>query len=89
MLEWIRFGVVALLFLIGIAHLFISLFGTFRMKYSLNRLHSSAITDAIVLLCFMVGCMLASGVNITSAKILFVLALQWCTSRCRGWNRGG
>ena len=80
MLEWIRFGVVALLFLIGILHLFISLFGTFRMKYSLNRLHSSAITDAIVLLCFMVGCMLASGVNIISAKILFVLALQWCTS---------
>ena len=80
MLEWIRFSLVALLFLIGIVTLFISLLGTFRMKYSLNCLHSSAITDAISLLCFTVGGILASGANIISAKILLVLAIQWCTS---------
>ena len=80
MLEWIRFGAVALLFVIGIISLFISLFGTFRLRYSLNRLHSSAIADALVLLCFTLGCVLASGANIISVKILFVLALQWCTS---------
>ena len=80
MLEWIRFGVVALLFLIGIVNLFISLFGTFRMKYALNCLHASAITDALVLLCFAAGCVLASGANVIAAKILFVLAIQWCTS---------
>lgn len=80
MLEWIRFGIVALLFGAGLITLFISLFGTFRLDYALNRLHSSAITDALVLLLFVVGCVIASGADIISAKIIIVLFIQWCTS---------
>ncbi len=80
MLEWIRFGIVALLFGAGLITLFISLFGTFRLDYALNRLHSSAITDALVLLLFASGCIIASGADIISAKIIIVLFIQWCTS---------
>ena len=80
MLEWIRFGIVALLFGAGLITLFISLFGTFRLDYALNRLHSSAITDALVLLLFAAGCVIASGFDIISAKIIIVLFIQWCTS---------
>ena len=80
MLEWIRFGIVALLFGAGLITLFISLFGTFRLNYALNRLHSSAITDALVLLLFAAGCVIASGFDIISAKIIIVLFIQWCTS---------
>ena len=29
---------------------------------------------------FISGCILASGINITSAKLVIVLILQWCTS---------
>jgi multicomponent Na+:H+ antiporter subunit G len=79
MSEWIRFIIVALCFGAGLFALFISLFGTFRFNYTINRLHSSAITDAIVLLLFTVGCVIASGANITSVKILIVLFIQWCT----------
>lgn len=78
MIEWIRFAIVALLFSTGIIALFISLFGTFRMDYTINRLHSSAITDAIVLLLFTLGCVIAAGFNIISVKVVIVLLIQWC-----------
>jgi len=40
------------------------------MDYSLNRLHAAAITDTLVLMFFLSGCIVASGVNITSAKLV-------------------
>ena len=80
MLEWIRFGIVALCFLAGTVFLCISLAGTFRFSYSLNRLHSAAMCDTLVLMFFITGCIVASGINIVSFKFFLVIALQWCTS---------
>ena len=80
MLEWIRFGVVAVFLGAGVITLFASVIGTFRFDYALDRLHSSAITDTLVLLLFAIGCVIAAGVDIISAKILIVLFVQWCTS---------
>lgn len=80
MLEWLRFGLTAFFFGAGLITLFISIFGVYRMDYSLNRLHAAAITDTLVLMFFISGCILASGINITSAKLVIVLMLQWCTS---------
>lgn len=80
MLEWIRFGIVSLCFIMGLVFLFISLFGTFRFGYSLNRIHAGAICDTLVLMFFISGCIVASGINIMSFKFLLVIALQWCTS---------
>lgn len=80
MLEWLRFGLTAFFFLAGLITLFISIFGVYRMDYSLNRLHAAAITDTLTLMLFISGCIVASGVSITSAKLIIVLLLQWCTS---------
>lgn len=80
MLEWIRFALVAFFLGAGVITLFISVFGTFRLDYALNRLHSSAITDTLVLLFFTIGCVIASGADVISAKLLIVLFIQWCTS---------
>ena len=79
-LEWIRFGCVAFCFLAGTVFLCISLIGTFKFGYSLNRLHASAICDTLVLMFFISGCIIASGINIVSFKFFLVIALQWCTS---------
>ena len=43
MLEWIRFGLVAACFVSGLVVLFISIFGTYRLRYSLNRMHAASI----------------------------------------------
>lgn len=80
MLEWLRFSLTAACFIAGLITLFISIFGVYRMDYSLNRLHAAAITDTLVLMFFISGCIIASGLCITSAKLVIVLAIQWCTS---------
>lgn len=80
MLEWIRFSLVALFFAAGLIVLFISIFGTYRFGYSLNRMHSSAMCDTLVLMLFITGLIIASGINIISLKFLFIVIIQWCTS---------
>lgn len=80
MLEWVRFGIVAFCFGAGLICLFISLFGTFKISYSLNRLHAAAMCDTLVLMLFITGCIVASGINIVSVKFLLIVAIQWCTS---------
>ena len=80
MLEWIRFALVALFFAAGIIVLFISIFGTFRFKYSLNRMHAAAMCDTLILMLFITGLIIASGINLISLKFLFIVIIQWCTS---------
>ena len=80
MLEWICFGLVALFFAAGLIVLFISIFGTYRFGYSLNRMHSAAMCDTLVLMLFITGLIIASGINILSLKFLFIVIIQWCTS---------
>ena len=80
MLEWFRFGLVATLFAAGLIVLFISIFGTFRFDYSLNRMHSSAMCDTLVLMLFIAACVIASGINVVSAKFLLILLVMWFTS---------
>ena len=80
MLEWIRFGLVAVCFAAGLVTLFVSILGTFRLSYSLNRIHAAAMCDTLVLILFIVGCVLASGVNVVSFKFIFILLMLWCTS---------
>lgn len=80
MLEWIRFGLVALLFAAGLIVLFISIFGTYRFDYSLNRMHSSAMCDTLVLMLFVAACVIASGINVVSTKFILLVLVMWCTS---------
>ena len=80
MLEWIRFSFAALFFSAGIIVLFISIFGTFRFNYSLNRMHSAAMCDTLILMFFITGLIIASGINLMSLKFLFIVIIQWCTS---------
>lgn len=80
MLEWIRFGLVAACFVSGLVVLFISIFGTYRLSYSLNRMHAAAMCDTLVLMLFITGCVLASGINVVSFKFVFILVMLWCTS---------
>lgn len=78
--EWIKFGVVATLFLSGIVVLYIALFGMFRFQHALTRIHSAAMADTLVLLLFVIAAVLAEGFNFTSLKLALVLCVQWCTS---------
>lgn len=78
--EWIRFAVTAVLFAIGIIALFVSILGTYRFHFALNRIHSAAISDTFCMFFILVALAVASGFNFTTLKILLVLAFMWCTS---------
>lgn len=78
--EWIRFGAVALCCAAGLTILFLSFFGTYRLRFALNRIHSAAMTDTLALMLFVLGMIIAEGFSFTSLKFLLTLVLLWCTS---------
>lgn len=66
-----------------IAGLFVFLFelyGIFRMKYVLNRMHSAAMGDTLGLLFALLGLMVLSGWNYTTLKLLLVIVFFWLSS---------
>lgn len=79
-LAWIRFGACALLLTGGICVCAIGIFGTFRMKYVLNRMHAAALSDTLGLLLGTLGLCIAAGFGITSLKMLLAVLILWCTS---------
>ena len=68
--EWIRFWIVALLTLFGVLTLFIAIFGTFRFKFALNRIHSAAMADTLALMAFAAALILARGASPVVLKLL-------------------
>ena len=67
-LEWIRFLAGVGLLLIGMGIFALQLFGVFKFKYVLNRMHAAAMGDTLGLGASLVGLILLSGFNITSVK---------------------
>lgn len=78
--EWIQFGLVALLFLCGFFVLFVSIFGVYRLKFALNRIHAQALSDTLTMLLVLVGCAVAYGFGFSAAKLILVVVFMWMTS---------
>lgn len=78
--EWIRFAITALLLAIGIAALFVSILGTYRFHFALNRIHSAAISDSFCMFFILIALAVASGFSFSTLKILLILAFMWCTA---------
>ncbi len=78
--HWIRFilGTVCLLF--GLFFIVSSVIGNFRFKFALNRMHSAALGDTLGLLGIVLGMCFYHGLNVTTLKLLAVVALVWITS---------
>ena len=80
MLGWIQFAVTAALIAMGIIALFVSILGTYRFRFALNRIHSAAISDTFCMFFILAGLAVASGFSFATLKILLILAFMWCTS---------
>ena len=79
-LEWIRFGLSAALLSIGVLSMFISILGTYRFHFALNRIHSAALSDTFAMFFILLGLAIASGWTFATLKILLILAFMWFTS---------
>ena len=69
---------------LGLCCLVTGVVGVFRFKYSLNRIHSAALLDTVGILMMLLGVICATGFNVTSVKILVVIAFLWMTSPVSG-----
>ena len=64
----------------GILVLLTSVFGMFRFKYSLNRMHASAIADTLGVGLFMAGCIILTGLRPITGKMILLLIFLWLTA---------
>ena len=80
MLDWLRFILTAVLLVGGIGVLCISMFGVYRFKFVLNRMHAAAMNDTMGIGLVMLGLIVMSGFTFTSVKLLLVILMLWLSS---------
>lgn len=78
--EWIRFLIGSLFLLAGMIIFFTELFGVFRFKYVLNRMHAAAMGDTLGISACLIGLMIFSGLNFTTFKLFMIIVFLWFTS---------
>lgn len=80
LLEWIRFlaGVGLLLVSLGIFAL--EIYGAYKFRYVLNRMHAAAIGDTLGIGVALTGLIVLSGWNFTSLKLGLVIVFLWLAS---------
>ena len=84
MIDIIRFIACAILTVAGLCCLVTGVVGVYRFKYALNRIHAAALLDTVGILLMLLGVICATGLTMTSGKILVVIAFLWLTSPVSG-----
>lgn len=79
-LDWIRFVAGVALLLVGLGIFVVQLFGVFKFKYVLNRMHAAAMGDTLGIGVSLTGLILLSGFNVTSLKLGLILVFLWMAS---------
>ncbi len=78
--DWIRFGIAAAVMALGLFVVCVSVFGVFKFKYVLNRMHISALGDTLGLSLVILSLIIISGFTFTSLKLMLIIAFFWLTS---------
>jgi len=79
-MDYLRYIIGAVFLLIGMLIFLIEVFGIFRLKCALNRMHSTAMGDTLGLASSILGIIIFSGLNFTSLKLALVVIFLWFTS---------
>lgn len=79
-LAWIRFLLGTGLLLAGLGIFALQIFGVFKFKYVLNRMHAAAMGDTLGIGISLTGLIFLSGFNFTSLKMALVIVFLWLAS---------
>ena len=79
-LNWIRFLLGTGLIIAGLLAFCLEIFGVFKFKYVLNRMHAAAIGDTLGIGLSMLGMIFLCGFSFTSLKLALVVAFLWFAS---------
>ncbi len=75
----IRTVVAALLYALAIFIFFTEVYGLFRFKYVLNRMHAAAMGDTLGIILIVAGTIVLRGLSLASIKLLLVLVFMFLT----------
>lgn len=79
-MEWLQFVLGTVFLLAGLVIFGIEIFGVFRFRYVLNRMHAAAIGDTLGLGFSLIGLMIFSGWNFVTLKLFLIVLFLWCSS---------
>ena len=77
MTAWIQLIVGGIFIVIGILTLCVAVFGVYRFRYVLNRMHSSAMGDSLGILFIILGLMILSGFQFGTLKLALIIVFFW------------
>lgn len=80
MIEWIRFGLTALLLTLGLFLLAVGVVAQYRFHYVLNRMHGASMGDSLGLLLVLMGLCVSSNDWVMILKMLLVSVFLWIAS---------
>ena len=80
MLEWIRFGLTAVLLIIGLFLMATGVIAQYRFKYVLNRMHAASMGDSLGLFLVVIAMCISAPDWVTVVKLLLVSLFIWITS---------
>ena len=80
MFEWIRFILGTGLLCVGVITFLLEIFGVFKFKYILNRMHAAAMGDTLGIGASLAGVMILFGFRFVTLKLALVLIFLWCAS---------
>ena len=79
-LEWIRFAAGVGLMVVGLGIFLLEIFGVYKFRYVLNRMHAAAMGDTLGIGVSLTGLMILSGFNFTSLKMALIIVFLWLAS---------
>ena len=79
-LAWIRFIAGAIFMIIGLLMFVIQVFGVFRFKYVLNRMHAAAMCDTLALMICLLGVSVLYGISFITLKLILIIIFLWLAS---------
>lgn len=86
-MEYVRFAISALFIVIGLFITITGIFGFYKLKFILNRMHAAALIDTLGLFFIILGLIVAKGftdangqLDLTSVKLACVVLFLWITS---------
>ncbi len=80
LLNWLRFVLGIGLLLLGLGIFALQLFGVFKFKYILNRMHAAAMGDTMGITCSLLGLIVLCGFTVTSLKMGLIIIFLWLAS---------
>lgn len=79
-MEWLRFIIAAVFLLSGLTTAAISVFGVYKFKFVLNRMHAAALCDTLALMLVLLSMVILCGFQFATLKLLLIIVFLWFAS---------